>query len=291
MKWWNDRKLSRKLASERKQNARKLKRDRNIRDGKLVRNGKIALCLGGGGARGFAHIGALQAFYEENIDFDLVAGTSAGAIVGALYAAGITPKDMLAHGAKLEMKDVRKGFILSPDDSTKIGKIVSDIIGKKQFSELVKPFYAVAVDLVQGNQVVLDEGDVATAVAASATVPLFFKPLVVGDKHLVDGGLLNNIPADVCRMVGADHVVTVDVNPTRGGGTEEMGLFSVLKATFSIMGTNASTQGLLNSDIIIAPDLSNFKSTDKEGYEEMYKLGYRAAKEKCAEIIDLMYGK
>ena len=111
----------------------------------------------------------------------------------------------------------------------------------------------------------------------------------MGNKHLVDGGLLNNIPADVCRMVGADNVVTVDVNPTRGGGTSEMGLISVLKATFDIMGANSSVHGLINSDIIVAPDLSAFKSTDKDGYEEMYRLGYEAAKEKCDEILRLIY--
>ena len=89
--------------------------------------------------------------------------------------------------------------------------------------------------------------------------------------------------------MGADFVITVDVNPTRGAGTKETGLISVLKASFDIMGANASVQGLINSDIIVAPDLSAFKATDKEGYDSMYRLGYEAAKRKCKEIIQLIY--
>lgn len=289
MKWWDKHKEIKRLKREQAENKRNMKRTQMRIVGKVKRKGKAALCLGGGGARGFAHIGALQAFKEEGIDFDIVVGCSAGSIVGALYAAGVDPKDMLAHGAGIQMKDIKKGFIWSPDDSMKIGKIVSDIIGDAEFKDLKKPFAAVATDLIEGKQVIIDSGSVAMAAAASSTVPLFFKPLVYGNYHLVDGGLLNNIPADVCRMLGADYVITVDVNPTRGGGTEETGLVSVLKASFDIMGANASVQGLINSDIIIAPDLSAFKATNKDGYEEMYRLGYEAAKLKCGEIVNLIY--
>lgn len=289
MKWWDKHKEIKRLKREQAENKRNMKRTQMRIVGKVKRKGKAALCLGGGGARGFAHIGALQAFKEEGIDFDIVVGCSAGSIVGALYAAGVDPKDMLSHGAGIQMKDIKKGFIWSPDDSMKIGKIVSDIIGDAEFKDLKKPFAAVATDLIEGKQVIIDSGSVAIAAAASSTVPLFFKPLVYGNYHLVDGGLLNNIPADVCRMLGADYVITVDVNPTRGGGTEETGLLSVLKASFDIMGANASVQGLINSDIIIAPDLSAFKATNKDGYEEMYRLGYEAAKLKCGEIVNLIY--
>lgn len=274
--------IEKQLRLEKKERAKEDKRRK-----KEKRETKIALCLGGGGARGFGHIGALQAFKEAGFDFDLVVGTSAGSIVGGLYAAGISPERMFAYGEGLEMKDVKSGFFFQPDDSRKIAKIITDLVGETNIESLKKPFAAVATDLVEGKQIVLDSGDLGTAVAASSTVPLAFKPLVVGEMHLVDGGLLNNIPADVCRMLGADYVVTVDVNPTRGEGTSELGLIPVLKATFNIMGANASYQGLINSDVIVAPDLSAFKSTDKTGYEEMYRLGYEAAKEKTAEIAEL----
>lgn len=289
MKWWENYKLNKKLKKGRALGKRSEKRKQALLSGEVKKRGRVALCLGGGGARGFAHIGALQAFLEEGIDFDMVVGTSVGALVGSLYAGGITPAQMLQKGEALEMKDVKKGFIFQPDDSMKIGKIVEEMLGDVTIEQLKKPFCAVATDLVEGRQVLLDKGSVKLAVSASATVPLFFKPIIDGERHLVDGGLLNNIPADVCRMLGADYVITVDVNPTRGGGTTETGIIPVLKATFDIMGANASYHGLVNSDVIVAPDLSAFRSTDKAGYEEMYRLGYAAAKQKSREIIELIY--
>lgn len=249
---------------------------------------KLGLCLGGGGARGFAHIGALRAFEEAGIDFDLCVGTSAGSIIGALYCAGIESDEMQKYGASLNMKEVHNGIILTPNDPMKIARIVTNLIGDAQTEHLKKKFAAVAVDLAEGRQVVLDRGKVGEAVAASSAVPLFFRPVAHGGTNLVDGGLLNNIPADVCRMLGADKVVTVDINPTRGGGTRETGLIDVIKATFSIMSANSSVTGLRLSDVVIAPDLSAFKATSKDGYEQMIELGYRAAKDKIALIRALM---
>ncbi|MDR2202421.1 MAG: patatin-like phospholipase family protein [Clostridiales bacterium] len=246
--------------------------------------GQIALCLGGGGARGYAHIGALRAFEENGIDFKLCVGTSVGAIVGALYAAGVKAAEMEEIGDALDLKDIRSGFILTPDDPLKIGRIVTNILGDADIGDFPKRFAAVAVDLVEGKQVILDSGRAGLACSASACVPMFFRPVIDGDRHLVDGGLLNNIPADVCRMLGAKKVVSVDINPTRGGGTAELGLIDVLKATFSIMGANASINGIRQSDVLIAPDLSRFRATRKDGHDEMIEIGYNAALEHIDEI-------
>lgn len=246
--------------------------------------GKVALCLSGGGARGFAHIGVFRAFEEHGIEFDFCMGVSAGSLLGALYSSGMTSKEMESYGAKLQMKDVRSGFILNPQPAENIGKIVTNILGDAKIEDLKKKFYCLAVDLVEGKQVIIEEGSVGEAVSASSCVPILFKPVVKGKQHLVDGGLLNNIPADVCRMLGADKVITVDINPTRGGGTSELGLLSVLKATFNIMSANSSWQGYMHSDVIIAPNLAKFKASDKEGYEEMIELGYKAALEKIEDV-------
>ncbi len=289
MKWLDDLKVKRERKREEKKNLLEQKKLAARVAKKAKKKGVVALCLGGGGARGFAHIGAIKAFEEAGVDFDFVVGTSVGALIGSLYAAGVSSDEMMKTGAALEMKDVKKGLFFQPDDSMKIGKIVTDVIGDRDIKSLDKPFACVAVDLRTGKQVIIDSGKVGKAVAASATVPLFFKPLIDGELHLVDGGLLNNIPADVCRMMGADYVITVDVNPTRGGGTDETGIVAVLKATFNIMGANSSYHGLINSDVIVAPDLSEFKSTAKDGYEEMYKLGYAEAKKHIEEIIEIIY--
>ncbi|MBO5214837.1 MAG: patatin-like phospholipase family protein [Clostridia bacterium] len=289
MKLFENLKRNNALRREQKENERKLKHARSRATLSAKKNGKVALCLSGGGARGFAHVGAIQALMEENIHFDLVAGTSAGALVGSLYAGGIKPKEIMNYAQNLDLKDVKSGFILKPDSAENIAKLVSNFLGEKTFDQLDKPFYAVATDLVTARQVVLDSGNVATAVSASCAVPLAFKPVVMGEAHLVDGGLLNNIPADVCRMMGADYVITVDVNPGRGEGTNELGIVEVLKATFSIMGVNASVTGLMNSDVVISADTSGYSSMKKTGYREMYELGYKSAKSKCEEIINLIY--
>lgn len=249
-----------------------------------------ALCLGGGGARGFAHIGALRAFEEAGISFDTVAGTSAGALVGALYAAGIDSTVMSRYGDLLQMRDLHNGIYITPNDPMKIGKIVTDLIGAVEIGSFKRKFAAVAVDIIEAKQAVLDSGNASIAVAASCAVPVLYRPVVFGGKHLCDGGLLNNIPADVCRMLGATHVITVDVNPTRGGGTRGTGLLDMLKATFHIMAANASVDGLRHSDVIIAPDTSAYSSASKNGYKEMIELGYKAAREKIPAIQAILGG-
>ncbi len=248
----------------------------------------VALCLGGGGARGFAHIGAIKAFEEAGVSFNTVVGTSVGSLVGALYCAGIDAETMIRYADTVQMRDVYNGIVITPNDPAKIGKLVSNLIGTKDIVNLGKKFVAVAVDLVTAKQTVLTEGNVANAVSASCAVPILYKPVIMGGKHLCDGGLMNNIPADVCRMVGATHVVTVDVNSSRGSGTSGTGLFDVIKATLSITMANSSVEGLRLSDVIIAPDTSKFSSMSKSGYKEMIELGYKAAKEKISEIKALM---
>lgn len=251
---------------------------------------KLGLCLSGGGARGFAHIGAIRAFQEAGIDFDLTVGVSAGAIVGALYAAGVSADEMARYAATIEMKRIHSGRPFPPADASNIGRLVTDLIGDADIEHLPRRFVCLATDLVEAKQVLLDRGSVGLAVSASCCVPVLFKPVVRGEQHLVDGGLLNNIPADITRMLGVEKVVTVDINPTRGSGTRDLGLLGVIKATLSISLSNASIQGYSHSDVIVAPDLSAFRSTDKAGYEEMMRLGYESARAKIDDIIKLKEG-
>ncbi len=255
--------------------------------GRKKRDVKIGLCLSGGGARGFAHIGAVRAFEEAGIKFDLIVGVSAGAIIGALYAAGVKSSEMERYGAALEMKRVHSGPIFAPNDAANIGRIVTDIVGDADIEKFPTKFACVAVDLVEAREVVIDSGPVGIAVSASAAVPAIFRPVVRGEQHLVDGGLLNNIPSDVCRMLGADKVVTVDINSARGGGTKELGLVPVVKASLSIALANSSLKGFANTDVLIAPDTARFKSTDKAGYDEMIEEGYKAALGKLGKIEEL----
>jgi len=252
---------------------------------KPIKKPLIALVLSGGGSRGFAHLGALKAFDEAGIRFDLVAGTSVGSIAGAFLCAGISVPTMMDIAGRIQAKQIHQGIV--PNDPMRIGGVVKNYLGNMRFEDLKTPLYVVAVDLRTGKQVILDKGLLYEAVAASCAVPIFYRPFVMGELHLADGGLLNNIPADVARMMGAACVVTVDINAARGGGTDSLSLLPVAKAALSIMMTNSSESGLINSDIIIAPDLAKFRATKKDGSDEMIELGYEAAKVRIAEIKGL----
>ena len=247
----------------------------------------VGLVLGGGGARGFVQVGALKAFKERNIDFDLCVGTSVGSIIGALYCAGIDHAEITRAAEELEFGDLHGRILFKPDDPRKIGNALYTIIGDAQIENLHKKYAAVATDLKTGKQVIMDSGSVLDAVSASSAFPVAYAPLQKDGMSLSDGGLVNNIPADVCRMLGAQKVVTIDAHGTRGSGTDGTGMLDVLKAMFSIMSANASVVGLMQSDIVIAPDTSAYKSTSKDGYLEMIELGYRATLEKCEEIAAL----
>ena len=278
---------------EKEQKRRELRLEK-IKAGKLKRNELCALCLGGGGARGFAHVGAIKAFEEAGFEFDIVVGTSVGSLVGALYAGGVTADEMMKIGQELDAKAVHNGNIFRPNDPYKIGKIATDILGDVTIEQIYQKtgrrFGAVAVDLVSASQEIMTSGRVMDAISASSCVPLFFKPVETEDgKHLVDGGVLNNIPYNVCKMLGATDVIAVDVNPTRGQGSDKTGTLGVVKAVFGIMCAQSSQEGIRGSDVVISVDTSEFSSGSKNGYEEMAKRGYETAKEMLYDVSLKLY--
>jgi len=175
----------------------------------------IGLALSGGAVRGIAHIGVLEELEEAGIRPDAVAGTSAGALVGALYCAGMPLADIKAEA--LDLKWSKIGRVTRPRlgwfDISRMEERVNELIGGRTFAELEIPFAAVAADILSGEVVVLHQGSVAAAVRASCSVPGIFTPCVQGDRLLVDGGLLNNLPVSVTRQMGADYVIAVDLFP------------------------------------------------------------------------------
>lgn len=247
------------------------------------------IAFGGGGTRGFAHIGVIRAFEECGIEFSYVAGTSAGALAGSMYAAGISSKKMEEFIKPLKVSDIRNSklfFIAS--DSYNIEKLVRNAIGDKTFEELNKPLAVIAVDLKSGDEIVLKNGDIAKAVSASCAVPGIFSPVPYGFYNLVDGGLSNPIPADILRVMGAEKVISVDLNSTRGNGTDSVKILDVLFATFRIAMKSTAVKGIVNSDIILRPDLSKFKASNPKGAEDMIKIGYETAMAAMDEILKLL---
>lgn len=253
---------------------------------KILTRYRLGLSLSGGGCRGFGHIGAIKAFEEEGLEFDYVAGTSVGSLVGAFYAAGMGYDELIEIAKGLRENQIRTSkLFFMPSPAQNIERVVSSKLKDTSFENLTKPFSCVAVDIVSGNEVVINSGSVSKAVSASCAVPIVFSPVKENEQVLVDGGLLNTIPSDVLRSMGADFVVAVDINSQRGRGATTTSKIDYFAAIWRIVLKSSAFKGIMNTDIMIEPDLSKFKATKLDGWEEMIDIGYQAAKEKIPEIF------
>lgn len=240
---------------------------------------KIGLALGGGFARGIAHIGVLQALQAHQIPVDLVAGTSAGSLVGAIYAAGCDPHQMerLVHEmnwrALVRLRLRRDGLL----DSTGLEQFLTGKVGDLSFEELKVPFTAVASDLLDGQEVLLNSGRVATAIRASCAYPGIFLPVRVGKHTLVDGGLTQPVPASVVRRMGADLVIGVELNQSSRQSEPPRNLLGIILASMSLVQQPLIEQALQSADVVVQPDLRDFSLVDLERVAEMVSRGREAA--------------
>ena len=252
----------------------------------------IGLCLGGGGTRGFAHLGALKAFEEYGINFNMVAGCSVGSLVGAFICSGQSFKKIYNFSKNIQVKDIKRNKIkFMPSTTDGLEEVVSNNIKFKTIESLPKKLFVISVDVKTGKQVVFEHGELSKAVAGSCAVPGVFYAVEYQDMTLIDGGVLNNIPADVLKKAGCDVIITVDVNSTRGGGTSSDKFYDIFLASISIMMKNNSKQGYVNSDIVIKPDMKRFKSTKLDGFEAMIEEGYNATIAQMPEILKLIKNK
>lgn len=247
---------------------------------------KIGLALGGGGARGLAHVGVLEVLEEEQIPIHYVAGTSVGAIVGALYAAGISTKEMKKIISKISWRQLvnlvfPKSGILKTDG---IANLINQVMGEKSFDQLEKPFAVVATDVSTGQEVIIRNGTLAPAIRASATLPGIFEPICIDGKYLLDGGLVNNVPASVARAMGADFVIAVDL----GGIGEQIprNLLQLVFHAFAIMAARNEANATEWADIVIKPKLGKYNLADLQFGQEIMKLGEEAALQAIPELND-----
>ena len=258
------------------------------KDNVIVNKNKIGLALSGGGARGFGHLGALKAFEELGVEFDCVAGTSVGSLVGALYCYGMKADEIIEKALQLKVKDIRTSKIMFvPSKTNKLEELIISFMGDIDIKDLKKPFCAVAVDMISGDEVVFSEGRLCKVLAGSCAVPVVFECVPYEKMNLMDGGLANTIPADVPKIMGCDKVISVDINKYRGRGTDSTKLFDILMASIRILMKSNCVKGKLNSDILIEPELKDYKSTSFDGAEEMIQEGYRAVMEHKEEIMAL----
>ena len=259
---------------------------------KFKKKYKVGLCLSGGGTRGFSYLGAFKAFKEYGIEFDMVAGTSAGSLFAAIYASQMDISKIKDVTKGMKSSDFRHSKLgILPSSMDKLHALIEQVLPVKKAEELKIPYYAVAVDLKTGKEEHFNSGDLASIITGSCAIPGVFLPVKYKNMTLIDGGVKNNIPVDVLKMNGCDFVVTIDCNSTRGGGTTSEKLFTQFSTSVGIMMVNNSVRGIELSDLIISPDLKKYKSLSLEGKDDMIKEGYRATVEKMPEIIKLFSGK
>lgn len=287
----------------------------------------IGLVLGGGGARGAAHIGVIRVLEEMNIPVDYVAGTSFGSLVGALYAMGMDADELEELLGSLDWDDlfsdkterqnqsirrksddakalygpkfgvgkdsqwVQQGAITGQKISFLFETLVKQRSQVSRFDDLPLPYRAVATDLVTGQAVVLSDGDLAQAMKASMSVPGIFSPVVRGDQLLVDGGIANNVPIDVVREMGADVVIAVNVGTGLSSRDDLNSMLAVVGQLTNIL-TNSNTERniatLSEQDILITPPLGELvTSASFDKAEQGISIGYDAALEARAKLEPL----
>lgn len=227
---------------------------------------KIALALGGGAARGFAHIGVIKALEAQGIVPDIVVGTSAGSVVGALYAAGYNGFEMQSLSMKMDEGQIsdwsmpNRGVI----KGEALQSFINNAVKQRPLEKLNKLFAVVATDLHSGEMIVFRSGNTGMAVRASSSVPGIFQPVSINGHDYVDGGLVAPVPVRVARSLGADFVIAVDISDRPQQGKTESTL-DVLMQTFTIMGQTINRSELPNADIVIRPATSGINSTDFNG--------------------------
>ena len=230
---------------------------------KLPRPPRIGLALGGGAARGFAHIGVIQVLEEAGIRPDLVVGTSAGSLVAALYAAGRSGTELARVALAMDESAITdwsfpgRGMIRGEA----LARYVREQSGNKLIEQMPLPLGIVATDLDNGLPMLFQRGDVGMAVRASSAVPAVFQPVKIGSREYVDGGLVSPVPVRFARQMGAELVIAVDISsPPDGNATGDA--FKMLLQTFAIMGKSINQFELKDADIVVRPLLVGVSSAD-----------------------------
>ena len=243
---------------------------------------KIGLALGSGGAKGAATLGVIKAFEEQGLKFDVIAGSSIGAMIGAFMASGLNCDDMLGLVEQYGLTDPKK-LILYKFRGESVTSILSDMLGEKTFADLELPFAAVAADINTGEEVDIKTGQLSSALAASGAIPPVFRPVGRENRRLIDGAFVNAVPADVVKSMGADVVISVNLSAS---ATNE-GAVATLDSMYKGHGVKACDrlrQCRKYSDFTLSPELNDYTAASVDKFYEMYSVGYRCAVDNMEEL-------
>jgi NTE family protein len=282
---------------------------------------RIGVAFGGGSARGLSHVGVVRWFEEHHIPIDLIAGTSMGGLIGGAVSAGLSAgelsailqqvnwdemfgfspfqyknvrrkEDARAYPSRIEL-GIKQGISLpiALNSGQQVDFLLARITGPfgtmASFDQLPTPFRAIAVDLVTAQQVVLDRGPLASAMRATMSLPGIFPPVERDGKVLVDGGAINNVPADVVRSMGADVVVAINVGYAGDTRKVSRSLLGLMSQTVDVMMQAATRASVKTADIVINPPLERFASLDWRRNQELEAAGYAAAEAMKDQLLPL----
>ncbi len=245
----------------------------------------IAIALGGGGAKGFAHIGVLKVLESHGIKPKIVTGTSAGSFVGSIYASGKTPYQMQQIAQQLKESDLRdltlnsQGIVLGQ----KLQDYVNRNVANKPIEQFPIRFAAVATRLDNGKKAEFIKGNAGQAVRASCSIPNVFVPATIGNTKYVDGGLVSPIPVQTARDMGADIVIAVDIS-ARPSGSQPMNMWGLLDQTINIMGQQSINNELAQANIVIQPKVGHLGTLDLKSSNQAILEGEKAAQGKIIAI-------
>ena len=246
---------------------------------------RLGLALGGGAARGFAHIGVIQVLEEAGIRPDLVVGTSAGSLVAALYASGKSGAELAALAVGMDESAITdwsfpgRGLIRGEA----LARYVREQTGSRTIEAMRLPLGIVATDLDTGAAILFQRGDTGAAVRASSAVPAVFQPVRINNREYVDGGLVAPVPVRFARQMGAELVIAVDISsPPDGNATSDP--FKMLLQTFAIMGRSINSFELRDADVVVRPALTGVSSADFSARSKAIQAGREAALKQLPEL-------
>jgi NTE family protein len=246
---------------------------------------RIGLALGGGAARGFAHIGVIQVLEEAGIRPDLVVGTSAGSLVAALYASGKSGTELATLALAMDESAITdwsfpgRGLIRGEA----LARYVREHTGGRTIERMRLPLGIVATDLDNGAAILFQRGDTGAAVRASSAVPAVFQPVRIGEREFVDGGLVSPVPVRFARQMGAELVIAVDISsPPDGAATSDV--FKMLLQTFAIMGRSINQFELRDADLVLRPALTGVASADFNARAKAIQAGREVALRQLPEL-------
>jgi NTE family protein len=247
---------------------------------------KVGLVLGGGAARGVAHVGVVKVLVENKIPIHCIAGTSSGAIFGALFSGGLNPYDMAKelHQAEWRKLVTFKLSLIGPVSGEGIEKLIINNIGNKNIEDLRIPLSIIATDLKTGERIVIKSGNVAKAVHASSAIPGIFSPVQFQGRLLADGLIVDNVPVEAAREMGADFIIAVDVIPNVKLDGWSPNAVNVIERAMDINCRRMSEEVKRGADIVIDPVDRNISALSLDQADELIRMGEAAANKAIPQI-------